>query len=176
MVKSWSFLFGVSLAAVSMSVSMPVGAQVRSQQQGSALIFSPEVFFLGHTEGVGSLKIMFGPRRPVRVHGRGRIAADGSLVLEQDIEQAGKPMKHRRWMMQSLGGGRYAATLSDATGPVIGAVEGNVMKLNFPAKGGLRIRQVLTLAKDRRSARNRLTIRKFGIVVATLAETITRLD
>ena len=78
--------------------------------------------------------------------------------------------------MRSVGGGRYSATLTDATGPVIGTVEGNVMSLAFPAKGGLRIRQVLTLATDGRSAKNRLTIRKFGIVVAILEETIEHID
>jgi len=127
-------------------------------------VFRPVDFFVGHTEGIGRLKIMFGRHRLVFVHGVGWLKPDGTLMLDQDIEQAGKPLKHRRWEMRTLGNGRYEATLSDATGPVIGAVRGNVLKLAFPAKGGLRIKQVLILATDGRTVANRLTIRKMGSV------------
>jgi hypothetical protein len=119
---------------------------------------------------------MFRRRRIVHVHGNGRIDQSGALVLDQEVDDADGPLKHREWKMRSLGRGRYAATLSDATGPVVGTVEGNTLRLAFPAKGGLRIWQVLVLSSDGRSARNRLTIRKMGIVVAKLYETITRAD
>lgn len=136
--------------------------------------FQPESFFLGRTEGAGSLKVIFRRSQLVHVHGQGRIAPDGSLILDQDIEEFGKSLKHRRWVMRSNGGGRYSATLSDATGPVIGRVTGNVMRLAFPAKGGLRIKQVITLATDGQSAENRLDIVKFGVIVGTLREVIRR--
>ena len=97
-------------------------------------------------------------------------------MLDQEIEQTGSPLKHRRWQIKSVGEGKYLATLSDAIGPVVGAVQRNVMHLAFSTKGGLRVRQVLTLAPDGRSVDNRLTIRKFGIVVAVLNEKIVHVD
>jgi hypothetical protein len=159
-----------------LAVVFPASAQVSSVRTADGATFRPETFFLGHTEGTGRLKIMFRRRRIVYVHGNGRIDQSGALVLDQEVDDADGPLKHREWKMRSLGGGRYAATLSDATGPVVGTVEGNTLRLAFPAKGGLRIWQVLVLSSDGRSARNRLTIRKMGIVVAKLYETITRAD
>ena len=119
---------------------------------------------------------MFGPPQSVQVRGFGRMDPSGTLILDQDVAQGVKPLKKRQWKMRPLGGGRYAATLSDATGPVLGVAQDNTWRLEFPAKGGLHIGQVLILAPDGRSASNRLTIRKFGIVVAVLNETITRID
>jgi Protein of unknown function (DUF3833) len=176
MFKTRASLLLIALATGLTPVGTPVGAEVPIPTAEAALTFRPEIFFLGRTEGVGSLKIMFRHHQRVHVHGRGTIAPDGSIVLDQNIEQAGKPLKHRRWEMRSVGNGNYTATLSDATGPVFGRVQGNVLRLAFPAKGGLQIKQVLTLASDGRSVHNRLTIRKFGIVVATLHETISQLD
>lgn len=159
-----------------LAVVSPASAQVSSARMAAGVTFRPETFFLGHTEGTGRLKIMFRRRRVVHVHGNGRIDQSGALVLDQEVDDAGGPLKHREWKMRSLGRGRYAATLSDATGPVVGTVKGNTLRLAFPAKGGLRIRQVLVLSSDAKSARNRLTIRRMGIVVAKLDETITRAD
>jgi len=44
------------------------------------------------------------------------------------------------------------------------------------APSGTAIEQWLTLARDGRSAQNRLTARKFGIVVARLDETIRKVE
>ncbi len=153
-----------------------VKAQVSGVGTPAGPVFRPEAFFLGRTEGTGILKIMFRRHRVVHVHGDGRIDPSGALILDQDVEDAGKPVQHRRWKMQSLGGGSYAATLSDATGPVVGTVERDTLRLVFREKGGFRIKQSLVLLSDGKGARNRLTIRKMGIVVATLNETIRRID
>jgi hypothetical protein len=173
-VRRSSMLTTIAVGIV--AVAAPTAAQTLTSAVNANNVFRPERFFEGHTEGTGRLKVLFGPSRLVHVRGFGRIKADGALVLDQDIEQEGKPTKHRQWEMRALGAGRYAATLSDATGPVVGEAQGNVLRLAFPAKGGLRIRQVLVLSADGRSARNRLTIRKMGIVVATLNELIKRAD
>ena len=174
MFRSQKSIIRVALAIGLIVIGAPVEAQALGPRAGAAPTFRPESFFLGHTEGTGLLKIVLGRRHSVRVHGYGRIAPDGTLILNQNIEQAGKPLKHRRWVMRSVGGGRYTATLSDATGPVVGEVQGNVMNLDFPANGGLRIRQTLVLAADGQSAANRLAIYKFGIVVGQLNEVIKR--
>lgn len=141
-----------------------------------APIFYVASFFNGRTEGAGQLRKMFGKRQPVRVRGRGRLEADGTLVLDQTVERPGMPSKDRQWRIRETSPGRYTGTLSDATGPVTGVVTGNRLQLSFRMKGGLDAQQALTLAPDGRSAHNILTVRKFGMVVATLDETITRLD
>jgi len=41
-------------------------------------------------------------------------------------------------------------------------------------KGGLRVDQRLTLLRDARIAQNRMIVRKLGIAVATLDETISK--
>ena len=169
-------LLTVAMVIFCTTTAQQVIAQPPGPAADSTPRFRPETFFLGHTEGTGSLKVMFRQQRSVHVHGQGQISQDSTLMLDQEIEQTGSPLKHRRWQIKSVGEGKYMATLSDAIGPVVGAVQRNVMHLAFSTKGGLRVRQVLTLAPDGRSVDNRLTIRKFGIVVAVLNEKIVHVD
>ena len=138
--------------------------------------FDPLRFFAGATEGWGRLKIVFRRTRAVQVRGTGRIEQDGTLVLDQRVEEEGKPPATRRWRIRAVAPGRYAGTLSDATGPVTGEAEGDRLHLSYPARNGVRIDQRLVLSPDGRSARNRLTARKLGMVVARLDETIRRTD
>ena len=136
--------------------------------------FSPQRFFAGRTEGTGELKTLFSPRHTVRVHGSGRVDADGTLILDQSVDEQGKPAKQREWRIHETAPGRYTGTLSDATGPVVANVTGNRLDIRFEMKGGLAAEQWLDLAPDGRSARNHMSIRKLGIVVATLNETIRK--
>jgi hypothetical protein len=163
-------LLGVALVATA------IPANALEGPTGSSLNFDPRQFFAGRTEGTRQLKVMFRRHRLVHIHGTGRLDPSGSLILHQDVDQAGKPRKHRVWVMRSLGQQRYTATLSDALGPVAAVVTGRLMRLSFAAKGGLQIRQEIMLAPDGQSAENRLTIHKFGLVVATLHEHIVRRD
>ena len=55
-----------------------------------------------------------------------------------------------------------------------GAVHGNRLDLRFRMAGGFAVEQRLYLRPDGRVALNRLTVRKLGIVVAVLDETITK--
>jgi hypothetical protein len=139
-------------------------------------VFQPLQFFEGRTEGNGEVKIMFKTAHAVRVHGRGRIEPDGTLVLVQDVLEDGKPLRKRSWHIRETAPGRYAATLSDATGPVrLEAIDGRFL-IKFKMKGGLGIEQWLTAAPGGRVVRNSMVIRKFGITVAKLEETIRKLD
>jgi hypothetical protein len=137
-------------------------------------VFSAERFFSGRTEGEASLKIIFKHSQPVRVHGVGHVEPDGTLVLVQQVEQAGKPPSRREWRIRPDGPGRYTGTLTGATGIVTGKVAGNRLSLRFSGKGGLHYRQWLYLESGGQVARNRMTVRKMGIRVASLSETITR--
>lgn len=138
--------------------------------------FDALAFFTGRTEGSGAMKIMFGRHRAVHVHGNGRIERDGTLVLDQTVERDGKPATQRTWRIRRDGSDGYGGTLSDARGPITGETVGDRLHLRYRAPGGVRVEQWLTLAPDGRSARNRLTARKLGVVVARLDETIRKLD
>lgn len=142
----------------------------------SAPAFSPERFFGGRTAGDGVLQVLASRPRTVRVLGAGRLEADETLVVMQQVREGDMPPRERSWRIRQVAPGRYAGTLSDAAGPVTGEVSGNMMRLRFRMKGGLAAEQRLFLQPDGRTVLNRMTIRKLGIAVATLAETIRKAD
>ena len=137
-------------------------------------VFSPLRFFAGRAEGVATLKVIFAGPRAVRVQSSGAITSDGALVLDQVVEEAGKPARKRQWRIRETRPGHYAGTLSDATSPIVGETTGNRLHLHFTMKGGLDTDQWLTLSPDGQVARNILAVRKFGLRVAVLDETIRR--
>jgi hypothetical protein len=139
----------------------------------STPIFDPIAFFSGGTEGNGRLKVLFRAPSEFRVHGRGRIEADGSLVLEQKIERPGHADKQRRWRIARRPEGGYTAVLTSAEGPVAASVEGNLLRLDF-REDNLRVHQDILLAPDGRSAINHMSLKRFGLRVATIEERITR--
>ncbi len=147
--------------------------------QGGALasptpVFSVQRFFAGSTRGEGELKIVFTAPRRVVVHGQGRIGPDGALILDQTIDQPGKALRRRQWRIRQTAAGRYAGTLTDAVGPIVAETRGNALHLRFSEAGGEEYEQWLFLSPDGRRARNLMTVRKWGIVVATLDETIVK--
>ena len=143
---------------------------------GATEAFDAIRFFNGRTEGQGVLKVMLRPPTPIRVRSRGRIEPDGTLSVRQTVSQGGKPARTREWRVRELSPGRYAGTLSDASGPVVGEAVGNRLHLRFRMKGGLDAEQWLTLAPSGLSANNVMRVRKFGLTVASLDETIRKLD
>lgn len=136
--------------------------------------FSPEGFFAGKTAGSGTLRVVFSRSREVRVAGNGNVDNDGTFVLTQTVMEGDKPARTRVWHLHRVGGNRFTGTLTDAVGPVTGDAHGNLFHLRFRAKGGLRIEQWLYLQPDSRTSLNRMVVRKFGIPVAALSETIRR--
>lgn len=144
-----------------------------SRLAAPAPAFAPERFFAGRTEGHGRLKLIFSSPRAIHVRSEGAVQGDGTIVLDQVIDEEGKPSRTRRWRLRHEGGGRYSGTLTDAQGPVAGRVQGNALHLRFRAYG-LAVEQRIFLQPDGRTALNRMTLRKFGIPVARLDETIRR--
>ena len=136
--------------------------------------FDPIAFFSGRTRGAGTLRIILRRDETLTVEGRGRVDAEGALILDQRVERTRRPAQRRRWVIRRTGPGRYAGTLTDAAGPVAGEARGNMLRLRFPMPGGFAAEQRLTLSPDGRTAQNRMTVRRFGIVVAHLDETIRR--
>ena len=137
--------------------------------------FDPVAFFSGSTEGNGSLKQVFSSAQTTHVTGVGKMQADGYLVIDQIVKIEGETMKNRQWRLHETKPGSFSGTLSDAKGPVAAVVSGNQLRIRYKMPDGLSVSQVLTIAQDGKSARNAMKIRKFGIVVATLDETIRRI-
>lgn len=169
-------LSSVPLVAATLLLSACVTTPQVEPIDASAPAFDLSEFFTGRLHGEGDLKVMMGGSRKIRVSSVGRRAPDGSVVLDQQIAEQGKPARSRSWRLREVAPGRYAGTLSDADGPVAGAATGNRLHLSFRMRGGLDVDQWLTLAPDQRSARNLLRVRKFGLTVAALDETIRKLD
>jgi len=116
--------------------------------------FDPIAFFTGSTQGAGTLQKIMSGSGPLRVQGEGRAAADGVLVLDQLVEEAGSPPRRRTWRMWPTAPGRYSGSLTDAVGPVLGELRGNRLRLRFRMKGGLDVEQWLTLRPDGRTVAN----------------------
>lgn len=127
----------------------------------------PLKFFEGRTEGSGTVKIFTKERYRTRSIGRGRIEPDGSLTLVQQVQDEGKPRHERRWKIRQIAAGHFAGTMSEATGPVVIDEVGGNYRFRFKMKGHLAVEQWLAPLPGGASARNRMTVRKFGMTVGT---------
>ncbi|MFV0623384.1 DUF3833 family protein [Sphingomonas sp. ac-8] len=139
-------------------------------------VFSPADFFVGRTEGSGTLAVIGGRRTAIRVASIGHVEPDGTLVVTQSVREGDKPVRQRTWRIRQIAPGKFAGTLSDAAGPISGVIDGNLLHLTFRMKGGLTADQRLYLRADGRTVFNRMAVRKVGVVVAVLAETITKTE
>jgi len=136
---------------------------------------APEQFFVGRTEGTGTAHVMLSGRHGVRVHSRGRMDR-GALVIDQVVEEEGKPARRRSWRLVRAGGNRITGSISDARGDVAGEVSGNVITLRYRLAEGPSVQQRITIHPNGRTAQNRMTFRRFGLNVATVEETIRRVE
>lgn len=138
---------------------------------------APEHFFVGRTEGAGTVTMALSGSHKVRDVSRGRLDPSGALLLDQVVEEEGKPVRRRSWRLVRAGGNRISGTISDASGPVTGEIKGNVLHLRYrTVEGGAQVEQWITLHPNGRTAANRMVFRKFGLKVASLDSTIRRLD
>lgn len=137
---------------------------------------SPEAFFLGRTEGSGTVHIMLSGRHAVRHRSRGRLDRAGALIMDEVLEEEGKPARRRSWRLARAAGNRITGTISDASGPVTGEIEGNVLHLRYRLAEGPSVEQWITVHPGGRIATNRMTVRRFGLRVATVEEVIRRVE
>ena len=135
----------------------------------------PLRFFEGRTEGAGTVKVMMRKAYRSRSVGTGRIEADGSLTLVQRVIDDGEPAKERRWKVRRAGPGRFTATMSEASGPVIIDKVGGQYRFRFKMKGDLAAEQMMMPLPGGHTARNNMKVRRFGIVVATSQGTIRKI-
>ena len=136
----------------------------------------PFSFFEGMTESVGTMKVVM--HQPVHTHsiGRGEVESDGSLSLVQRVEDEGKAPYMRRWVIRRAGPGRFVGTMSDATGPVTIDEVGERFRFRLKMRGGLSVEQWLTPLPGGRSASSSMTVRKFGIAVASSQGTVRKIS
>lgn len=136
----------------------------------------PEHFFVGRTEGTGTVHVIMSGRHAVRDRSRGRIERGNVLILDQNVQEQGKPARSRTWRLARTSGDRIAGTISDARGPVTGEVRGNVLHLRYRSAEGPNVEQWITLHPGRRTAHNRMVFKRFGVTVATVESVIRRVD
>lgn len=137
--------------------------------------FDPVEFFRGHTHGDGVLKVIFQSPKQVQVDSTGTVGDDGSLVLVQHVDDHGGPPRTRIWRMRRLSPGRFAGTMDDAVGPVTITLVGDSARLTYVDHEGNHFDQLLT-PNGPREVVNRTKVRRFGLIVARLTETIHKLD
>lgn len=138
---------------------------------------APEHFFVGRTEGAGTVNMALSGSHKVRDVSRGRLDKSGALILDQMVYEEGKPARRRSWRLVRSGPNRVSGTISDAIGPVTGDIRGNVLHLKYQAReASAQVEQWITLNPDGRTASNRMVFRKFGFKAATLNSTIRKVD
>lgn len=145
-------------------------------QAASSPTFTPQAGFGGSSHGNGTLRLFLGRQKRFHVDSRGVEEPDGTLRLEQTVTFEGKPAKQRTWRIRTTASGDYAATLSDAAGPVTGHTEGATLYLRYRIKGPLVMHQTLRLMPDGRTIDNVGRITLLAIPVGRLHETILRAD
>jgi hypothetical protein len=151
------------LIVLAAPVLLTSGAPALAEQQTD-----PLRFFEGRTESQGMVKVIFKKEYWSRSIGQGRIERDGSLTLVQRVEDEGKPAHVRRWRVHEVAPGRFAGTMSDASGPVTIERTGNRYRFRFSMKGNLNVEQLLTPLPGSKSASSITKVRRFGLIVATV--------
>jgi len=139
----------------------------------------PAQFFAGRTHGWGVVETRGGrPSRHFTVEGEGAMLPDGRFRLRQTVTwfEAGattRRQEKREWLMTADGGNGYRATLTDAKGPVVGEVHGNVFHLRYRmASPDVMMEQFLYLQPDGRHVLNTATVTAMGLPMAHLSEII----
>lgn len=137
--------------------------------------FDPIAFFSGRTHGNGELKKLFSAPSSVSVDSVGRMEK-GTLILDQTIREGNKRPTVRRWTIRRIAHNQYTGTLTDAVGEVRATVAGPRADIRYTMRHGFIVEQQLEQQSDGRTVLNRLAVHKFGAGVATLSETIRRVD
>jgi len=140
-----------------------------------APIAQPLRFFEGRTETSGMMKIVMKKPRHVRSTGHGTIGPDGTLTFIQDVRDDGEAPHRRVWRIKQTGPRKYGGTMSDAVGPVTIEQVGENFRFRFKMRGGLSAEEWIYPNGDGNSGSTSLTVRKFGMTVASSKGTIRKL-
>ncbi len=161
------FLAALCLAGCTEAPDLPADAQA---------VFNPITFFAGRSHGEATLHKMLSSDVRVEVDSAGRSDRHGGLILDQTIHEGAKAARQRRWLMRPVAPDRFTGSLTDAVGPVEVTIAGPRANIRYWMKNGLEVEQQLALQRDGRTVLNVLIVKKFGVRVARLTETIRKLD
>lgn len=162
----------IAIAAIAISGCGPSAAPPGD----SGVRLDPVAFFSGRSHGEARLSKIIGGDERVTVDSFGKRDGHHGLILDQTIREGSKLARQRRWTIIPAGPGRFTGALTDATGPVAVTVSGARATIRYRMKNGLDVEQRLALKRDGRTMLNELEVKKFGIRVAELNETIRKLD
>ena len=134
-------------------------------------------FFSGKSHAENVIKIaLHGPHKLIvdSVGGRNK---EGEFVLIDTVQEEGKPVRKRSWVMKPAGDDHFTGYLSDANGPVDVVVSGDTATIRYTMKdGGLKIIQQVQLQDDGKTLSNHVVAKKLGITFAHVDGTIRKLD
>lgn len=143
--------------------------------------FDPLQYFEGETSSWGVIENRRGdPVSQFRAELVGRLAGD-ELTIEQRFTFADDRRETRHWRIRRVGPNRYEATANDVVGVSRGEARGNTFHWSYVTEGtragfldDLRYELWMYLMDDGQTLINRVTITKFGIVVARTTERFIR--
>lgn len=144
------------------------------QAQNTARTFDPAAFFTGRTTSEGTLSQIFASTKTTRVSTFGTRQRNGDMVLDQQVQIGDEPVRNRTWRLRETSPGRYSGTISDAADDLEGTLSGDTLTLTYTMDNNLGVHQEITVNPGGQSARNVMRIKRFGITVARLRETIVR--
>ena len=168
---------GLTIIVVGLSLSGCLTARPVKDFASQAPEMSPEAFFSGSAHSWGVLETAGGaPSKIFHVASHGQAQPDGSFRLDQTIAFEGESPKARTWILQRRGAHDYVASLTDASGEVVGEAYGPLFHLRYPMKSppGATMEQWMYLQPDGRTLMNEAAIRLAGVGVARLSELISR--
>jgi len=133
-------------------------------------------FFTGRTHADNVIKIALHKPHKLIVDTIGGRNKEGEFVLIDNVQEEGKPPRKRTWVMRPVGANHFTGSLSDAKGPVDVLVSGGSATISYVMnEGGMRVVQQLQLRRDGTLA-NHAIAKKFGLKVAQVDGTVSRLD
>lgn len=152
-----------------------------SQFAGSTPQLDPMAFFEGPTRSWAVIENRRGdPTSQFRAELVGRREGD-VLHVTQNFTFAGGRTQERLWQFRRVDANRYEATANDVVGTARGEAWGNVFRWSYRTAGSRRgfIDDLdydlwMYLMEDGETLINRVTITKFGVVVARTTEYFRR--
>ena len=152
-----------------------IAAALPTRPASADRIGAPLQFFAGRTEIVSLVKVLTKKPYRSRTLGQGSIAPDGTLSLLQQVKDDGKPPHQRQWRIRQVGPGSFSGTMSEAVGPVEVKQLGGQFRFKFRMNGNLAVEQWVTPLPGGKSAQSKITVRKFGMRVASSEGIIRKL-
>jgi len=147
-----------------------------STAQGAAKLDMTD-FFTGKSHADNVIKIALQGSHKLIVDSVGGRNKAGEFVLLDTVQEEGKPVRKRTWVMRPAGDNHFTGFLSDATGPVDVMVGGDTATIRYTMKdGGLKIVQQIKLQPDGKTLSNQVVAKKFGMTVAHVDGTIRKVD